>query len=267
MTPKLRTYKHQLLRTVAGPKVAELGAELQSQLIYAVRHRASRGALWALRDRHVGERCFIIGNGPSLNQTDLSLLRSEFTFGLNRINLAFERLGFATSCLVCFNRYVLEQSGAELSAVSVPKFFSAAGARFIPPNASDVIYVRPAIPARFSHNPVKAGVWEGATVTFVAMQLAYWFGFRQVILIGVDHSFTATGPAHTLVTAEGPDPNHFDPNYFSKGYRWQLPDLETSEIAYTIARRTFADAGGEILDATVGGKLTVFQKVRLETLF
>ena len=33
--------------------------------------------LQALKDSHRGERCFIIGNGPSLKQTDLSRLRGE----------------------------------------------------------------------------------------------------------------------------------------------------------------------------------------------
>ncbi|MEJ7783668.1 MAG: hypothetical protein WKF96_02620 [Solirubrobacteraceae bacterium] len=220
-----------------------------------------------MRDRYSGERCFVIGNGPSLNHTNLDLLRHEFTFGLNRINLAFDRLGFKTSCLVCINRHVLEQSGAEIAAAPVPKFFSVAGVGLIPPDASDVIYMRPSASPVFSHNPVKRGVWEGATVTFVAMQLAHWFGFHRVILVGVDHSFSTKGRAHELVTAEGPDLDHFDPRYFSSGYRWQLPDLETSEVAYGAARQAFAASGREIVDATVEGKLATFPKVILEDLF
>ena len=41
--------------------------------------------------------------------TDLSLLRNEFTFGLNRIYLMFSALGFQTSCLVSVNDLVVEQ--------------------------------------------------------------------------------------------------------------------------------------------------------------
>ena len=37
-----------------------------------------------LSDFHKGERCFIIGNGPSLRETELTKLKGEFTFGLNR---------------------------------------------------------------------------------------------------------------------------------------------------------------------------------------
>ncbi len=36
---------------------------------------------------HHGQRCFIIGNGPSLQRTDLTKLKDEFTFGMNRIYL------------------------------------------------------------------------------------------------------------------------------------------------------------------------------------
>src|SRR3989337_1536843 len=65
--------------------------------------RASIGRLMSLRNRYRGERCFIIGNGPSLGRMDLSPLRSEKTFGANRIYLMFEKLGFTTSFLVAVN--------------------------------------------------------------------------------------------------------------------------------------------------------------------
>jgi hypothetical protein len=111
------------------------------------------------------------------------------------------------------------------------------------------------------------GVWEGATVTFVAMQLAYYIGFSKVILIGVDHSFKTKGDPHKKVVSVGSDPNHFDPNYFGKGFKWNLPDLETSEYAYSLAKKAFGEDGREIVDATVGGKLKVFKKVKYRQLF
>ncbi|HQL39176.1 MAG TPA: hypothetical protein PKV95_06830, partial [Anaerolineaceae bacterium] len=59
--------------------------------------RESQQRLAACRNQHAGKRCFIIGNGPSLRQTDLAKLRGEMTFGLNRIYLAFPELGFTTT--------------------------------------------------------------------------------------------------------------------------------------------------------------------------
>jgi hypothetical protein len=96
------------------------------------------------------------------------------------------------------------------------------------------------------------------------MQLAYYMGFTDVVLIGVDHRFAVSGPAHKVVESAGPDESHFDPNYFGKGFRWQLPDLETSEIAYSLARTTFEKDGRRIVDATAGGALTIFPKLALQ---
>ena len=107
-------------------------------------------------------------------------------------------------------------------------------------------------------------MWEGATVTYVAMQLAFYMGFAEVVLVGVDHSFVSKGPAHKLVMATEPDKNHFDPNYFGAGVSWQLPDLEMSEYAYRLARDAFEARGRRIINSTVGGKLEVFTRVALE---
>ena len=74
--------------------------------------RDSVRRLAALKDIHQGERCFIIGNGPSLRQTDMSKLRGEFTLGMNRIYLMFPELGFQTSYLLSVNDLVVEQCAA-----------------------------------------------------------------------------------------------------------------------------------------------------------
>jgi 6-hydroxymethylpterin diphosphokinase MptE-like len=243
------------------------GASLQ----YAADPRGRRSAarLQRLRDRHRNRRCFIIGNGPSLRDMDLSPLRDEITFGLNRVYLLFEKLGFDTTFLVSVNRLVVEQSGQEIMAAPVEEVFLAWSARDLVRSAENgerPILVRSHLRPGFSSDASK-GIWEGATVTYVAMQLAYHMGIRDVILIGVDHSFATKGPPHQVVTSSAQDPNHFDPNYFGPGYRWQLPDLETSEFAYRLARHAFERDGRAIRDATVGGKLTVFPRVDFASLF
>ena len=67
--------------------------------------------------------------------------------------------------------------------------------------------------------------------------------------------------------SQGDDPNHFSVAYFGKGFRWQLPDLETSEVAYRMARKAYETDGRKVLDATIGGKLDIFEKVDYESLF
>jgi hypothetical protein len=82
-----------------------------------------------------------------------------------------------------------------------------------------------------------------------------------VILVGVDHSFSSKGVPHTIVSGGESDSDHFHPKYFADGTRWQLPDLQTSEYAYRLAKEAFEAAGRLVLDATIGGELTVFPKV------
>jgi hypothetical protein len=218
------------------------------------------------QDIHAGKRCFIIGNGPSLRQTDLAKLRREHTFGLNRIYLLFPELGFQTTYFVSINDLVLEQCAAEIQALPMPKFLTWRARRFFTagPGTSFLYttYTGPGFSRRATGR-----LWEGATVTYVALQLAFHMGFEQVILVGVDHNFSSRGQANQTVTSEGDDPNHFAPNYFGKGFRWQLPDLDTSEKAYRLAKQAYEKAGRQVLDATVGGKLTVFPRVEYSSLF
>ena len=86
-------------------------------------------------------------------------------------------------------------------------------------------------------------------------------------MIDVDHSFATKGKPNTTVESQGDDPNHFSAAYFGKGFRWQLPDLETSEIGYRMARRAYENAGRRVLDATIGGKLDIFEKADYLSLF
>ncbi len=229
--------------------------------------RRSRSRMAEFYNIHRGERCFIIGNGPSLKQTDLTRLRGEYTFGLNRIYLLFPELGFHTTYFVSINDLVIEQCADEIAALPMPKFIAWHANRHFRRLPPETIFLYTTYTGpRFAYDMTRR-VWEGATVTNVALQLAFYMGFEQVILIGVDHNFTSKGEANKTVVSDGADPNHFDPRYFGKGFRWQLPDLETSEIGYRLARQAYEKAGRQVLDATIGGKLTVFPKVDYDSLF
>jgi hypothetical protein len=83
----------------------------------------------------------------------------------------------------------------------------------------------------------------------------------------VDHSFKSKGKPNQTVESQGDDPNHFSPEYFGKGFRWQLPDLDTSEVAYRMAHQAFLADQRQILDATIGGQLDVFPKVDYDRYF
>ena len=228
--------------------------------------RAVNARLRPLHNSCQGKRCFIIGNGPSLKNTDMRKLRGEYTFGMNRIYLMFPELGFETSFFVSINDLVIEQCAADIQKLSIPKFIAWHAHPWLQPDENMFFLHTSYTGPKFATDITKR-LWEGATVTYVALQVAYYLGFSEVILIGVDHSFATKGKPNTTVVSEGDDPNHFNPAYFGKGFRWQLPDLDTSEVGYAMARQAFEADSRRVLDATVGGKLTIFPKVDYNTLF
>lgn len=236
------------------------------QAYWSPARRDSIEKLAALRDSRKGERCFIIGNGPSLKNTDLTRLKNEYTFGLNRIYLAFDEMGFQTSYYLCVNDLVVEQTHQDIEQLHMPRFLTTRAMKWMQP-ADQLYFLYSTYAGPTFARDIRKRMWEGATVTYMALQTAFYIGFQQVILIGVDHSFATRGKPNQTVVSQGDDPNHFNAGYFGKGFRWQLPDLDTSERAYTMAREAYRSAGREVLDATIGGKLQVFPKIDYQTLF
>jgi hypothetical protein len=226
--------------------------------------QASNQLLREYKDKHQGQRCIIIGNGPSLNKMDLTFLKREITFGLNKIYLLFDKWDFTSTYYVSVNPLVLKQNAKEISSISSPKFLSINGREFLS-SKNEIIFLKSIGTPSFSKDPGH-GVWEGHTVTYVAMQLAFYMGFDEVILIGVDHSYDYSGNPNQEVVSEGEDFNHFHPEYFGKGTRWNLPDLRKSEIAYRMAKKEYESNGRRIVDATVAGKLKIFQKCNYQKL-
>jgi hypothetical protein len=250
---------------------------------FKLRHRfnvlATRAAspireMEAFRGIGRGRRCFVMGNGPSLKKIDPTPLRQEITFGTNAIYLARDWLGFLPTYHVTEDTLVIEDRGAEISAMTGPiKFYDKRWSNFIPPNGA-VVHPRivydysdyAGFPL-FSQDAAKC-LWTGGTVSYLCLQLAYYMEFDPVILIGFDHSYQK--PAHVSAdghvwTSQGDDPNHIDPNYFGKGYRWHDPRVDRMETAYRRARSEFEQAGRKVFNSTVGGHLEVFERKSYDT--
>ena len=219
----------------------------------------------ALRNRHWGKRCFVLGNGPSLNSADLSVLRDEYIIASNRIYLHPACRDWTRWYYCAVNPNVIEQFSTEIAALPAMRFL-AWEHRHLMPGAENTVWLRSRNEPRFSFDPADA-IWQGATVTYVALQMAFHLGFTDVVLFGVDHHYDRAGQPNKLVTSGEPDPDHFAENYFGEGVRWQLPDLSQSELAYRFAKLAFEQEGRRVRDATINGKLDVFPKVRLADLF
>lgn len=228
------------------------------------------------KGRHAGERCFIIGNGPSLNRMDLKPLKDETTFGVNAIYLNYEKMGFRPTYYAVVDPNVAHDRADEINRLTgSTRFFPQTLSHWLKPGPG-VLYVNYSerhwagpdhrIVARFSRDAGRV-VYSGSTVTYLNLQLAYHMGCDPVYLIGMDHSYTV--PPHArgrTIVSRGDDPNHFHPDYFGKGYRWSYPRLWRMEKALRLAREEFEADGRAIINATVGGKLEVFPREDYETV-
>ena len=212
------------------------------------------------------KKAIILCNGPSLNKVDFDLLKSIDTFGLNKINLLFDKTKFRPNYIVAVNTYVIEQNKDFLNTTNINLFIDYNASRnIIKLKRKNIFplysehYVR-----KFSNN-ILNGIYQGHTVTFVAMQIAYYMGFSKIALVGCDHSFTTTGKANETLKSGAKDLNHFAENYFAGGQQWQAPDLFESEVSYEMARRFYEEDERVIYDCTGDdGKLNIFEK---KTLF
>ena len=232
--------------------------------------------LASFRDKHRGERCFILGNGPSLNQCDLTKLAGETTFGVNSIFLKTDEMGFVPTYYAVEDILVAEDRAKQIDAFRGPtKFFGNYLRRFLG-EGPDTLWTNVRVDYRqyenfphFSEDAVRQ-IWVGGTVSYVCLQLAFMMGFRDVYLVGFDHNYTVPADAKldgNRIETVSVDPNHFHPDYFGKGLRWHQPRVDRMEIAYVRAHQHFERAGRRVRNATVGGKLEVFDRVSYDALF
>ena len=232
--------------------------------------------LLSFKGKHRGQRAFVIGNGPSLNLCDLHLMKDEITFGVNAIYLNRERMGFAPTYYVVEDEFVAEDRSDEINQFNGPTKFFGNYLSYCLQNRPDVVWINLRMNygpytgfPHFSRNAART-IWVGGTVTYVCLQLAYYMGIGEIYLIGFDHSYNIPTDATIQgeeILSQSSDPNHFNEAYFGKGYRWHDPMVNRMEQAFCRARDIFKADGRRIMNATVGGKLEVFDRVDYRDLF
>lgn len=226
----------------------------------------SQKRLQLLRSREAGRRCVLVANGPSLNRMNLGFLKKETVFGLNKIFLGIQQLYVYPRYYVAVNKRVIEQSVEQIKAMTSVKFIGCRGEEMIKEDALTYHIQTLNPPYRFCHDIVD-GVHEGWTVTYAALQIAFYLGFKEVVIIGMDHRYKCKGAPNEAHILDGPDPNHFHPDYFGGGQIWDNPDLPNSEESYQIAREEYEKDGRNIVDATLDGACTVFKKADYRDIF
>jgi hypothetical protein len=246
----------------------------------------------------MSEPAFIVGNGPSLANTNLDLLVGKTSFGMNRIQLHFGKPGceqwrpqhyvFVDYQTTLSHSLVMEELaafirsdvevylGTELYDRTYNKLKSPA---VMPSNLHFLEmcsrhfggdYLSPSAPKRW-HLDEEPKWCKFASGLFVAMQIAADQGHSPLVLIGCDLGYT---PIHD----DGHDPNHMDGEYV-KMYpgRGVTPksvmppgyaEYTNAKLRYghRVALKSCQELGMEVLNATVDGELEVYPRVLLEDM-
>lgn len=223
-----------------------------------------REELEQFRNRHKGERCFIVATGPSLRMEDLDMLKAhnEICISMNGIYKAFEYTGWRPTYYMMADPNAMYFNRTTLETLDVPYIM-------LSDTISDTINrpnvyrwhlrrrfemgVKPLFSDDFSR-----GSFAGLTVTYDgALQFAAFMGFLEIYLLGVDcDNYRDSGTVHFW---DKPGKK------LEEGTR--LLDVEQNILAYESAKEYAEEHGIKIRNATRGGKLEVFERVDFDRLF
>jgi hypothetical protein len=225
-----------------------------------------RDSLRKLRSAWEGKPALVVGNGPSLNRTPLDAFLGVRSIGMNKIDLIYPAVRWRPDIVLCVNNLVATQHQDAWMRSGVPVYLSWKCRRMVRRELrSKFVYFLSLADQAFSTD-VAEGVGSSDTVTYTALQFAHFLGADPVVIVGVDHSFAGAneGRENMIEKRVGADRDHFHPAYFADGQSWGVPNLRVSEQGYRLAREAFETDGRRIYDATVGGKLTVFEKITID---
>lgn len=214
-------------------------------------------------NRYKNERCFIICTGPSLTLEDVESLRGEYTFSMNSITKIFPQTTWRP------NFYLIQDEAGYLKLEKdlltydfEIRFTSDMLVDQLKINDDYIIYPFDMLnhtpngihmsPRFFFSDNAYAIIYDGFSVTFSAMQLAVYMGFKEIYLVGCDCNYSG-------------EKKHFI-NYDTA--RTFVPiDIDQKMIeAYREAKK-YADGHGiKIYNATRGGQLEVFERVNLDEI-
>ncbi|MBP3458859.1 MAG: DUF115 domain-containing protein [Lachnospiraceae bacterium] len=235
-----------------------------------------------LKSKYKGQRCFIIGNGPSLRIEDLELLKGEITFGANRIFKLFENTDWRPTYYLCTDYLMYGLDHKEINRID-------AQLRFVPIERAlaageiydEITYYNRTVNCvsikngkiirskefEFSDN-IEEVVRGGQTVLYDAIQIAVYMGFSEIYLYGVDCDYKFEVLEDGTIVE-----NDVKENHFSKSYDEGLEDaiavvapLYAARLAFQKGKEECEARGIIIKNATRGGKLEVFERTSLEEL-
>lgn len=239
------------------------------------------------QDKHKGERCFLIGNGPSLTADDLTKLHenNEITFGCNMIGKMFTQTAWRPDYYVIIDVATINfqhQMIAEIEAKS--KFIVALDhlmeeekvkvEKVLDNGIGDVFYYRSRISLGRVGETISSDaskyVYTGVTVMNSMIQMALYMGFEEIYLLGVDGG--------SLGNDNKNEYSHFykdnDEAEFTEKVLTLYNSLADEDVRKRVTANLYENAenyakvnGTKILNATRGGVIENFKRVNFDDVF
>ncbi len=214
---------------------------------------------------HSGERCFVIGNGPSLKPEDLDLITDEYSFSCNKIYKILDKTKWRPYYYVVDDYgFVSTDYNNIINTVKAQAKFI--GIEFekklaVPFEGTDVILMKERT-ILHGNRPewnldIDQYICAGHTVTFPMIQLAIYMGFKEIYLLGNDCSYLAT--FENGVKGK----NHF---YESEDDKTSQQDAANLFFAFESIKECARENDVRIYNATRGGALETFERVNLESV-
>lgn len=246
-------------------KASNVLFEIERMLRHAGIGKKKYNAIKAFKNKHLGERCFIVATGPSITKEDLEKIQDEYTFSMNSMCLLADKnewrpTYYGVQDLEVFKKLkdVILRSKIETVFLAqylkkqfdVPKEWVG-----YPQNSAYHAYdcyFRKKYYAKFSSDCSDV-VYDGYSITYALIQIAAYMGFKKIYLLGCDCNYDPD-PKRRHFIEHGVD----DPTYMEAGKRMIC--------AYQQAKKAGEKQGFEIFNATRGGKLEVFPRVDLDQL-
>lgn len=225
------------------------------------------------KDKFVGQRCFFIGNGPSLRAEDLTRLQNagEVTFAFNRIYNIFDQTQWRPTYYISVDEKMLQGCAETVDQLNLP-------VKFIPINMRwyHGINIHDAVeflmkaprenngePLDFSSNIAKE-VYQSGTCMYAAAQIAAYMGFKEIYLIGVDHHFQISQNNKGEIVIDNSAKDYFSDQYNEDRENLYIPNTEKSTLTYLAMKQQCSQRGIQVYNATRGGMLEVFERVSFD---
>ncbi|MDY6906219.1 MAG: 6-hydroxymethylpterin diphosphokinase MptE-like protein [Thermodesulfobacteriota bacterium] len=243
------------------------------------------GDIRAFKNRFKGNRAFILGNGPSLARTPLSLLKNEYTFAMNRISLIFDQTDWRPDFFSCTTLNIADPDWRRdiqtTINTGIPCFIWDKLAAYV--NAGPNLYfincthgeqVVANAPADWWSDDISNSVCKFGTSLLPAVQITAYMGFDPIYLLGCDLGFQNEVDQNGNVIPDargGNDPNHFHPGYSTPGISaskaFDVNALNRNMMAAHHLIKTVCDKNNiRIYNATLGGSLEVYPRVAIDDI-